>query len=1005
MKYLKAGLTVIAAMAVVACGGGSSGSFDSGRDARLTVTPQQTSVEANPSDLAPNPNGAFTTQVDVRLVLANGDMPANGTEITLTSSSAAVGLLSPLGAPSETGTSAVATTTGGVARYWFTSGRNTGTVTLTASTQNPSGVGSLSATAQIEVVPASNPVSRLVIEGSATMPANSLGVPIFLGSPYINELTVRYTGPDGNAGNVEEGQIAVAIAPVSRAAFSTLDDPETDENEFLFLLGSGPVNMTSGVTTLFVHSFDEPGPVTVSVTAQDLNTGERFSEDFVIEIEDGAADFLPADLSFTASSDPIYVTGTAAASTKQFTLNVLDSGGNPVPNPQADGVSFNNVRLQLDAPAGSGARLTGTGTGGPLSGTDINVRSVNGIVQFSLSAGSEVGPHEITASVDRADNNVDNEIQDLLSAKTTVNVGDGQLFALRLVSPILNAIRVNPTTTSIETSFQPTVDPITGAFIPPDPDGTYSLTVTAVATDRAGNPPLPGQTVQFGKIDAPVSGTIPRFFVFSGAQGDPEEGGTLFSVVNPGENFGDDPTRPDEAVEPGDSLALFGKLVPGNREHEAARVVASVVDNSTVTVNAPFNRNDGIGRIVDDGPVIPWVIGRSQIGTVDPSFELDERGRGSVRLTYPINALGDPLVLWSQGERVEAGGTKTVADINAISFPGVAPLLLSATPSVVPGNATVPVRLCVTDGLRAPINGSFVRGAITDGTATGSLDGSPMPTLTEDATGTNGSGCLITELTTTGLVPDGESATVTFSIGGAQAEVEVAPPGSALLIVTPSQVTDNVPGGFTRQLDLRLLNAGGDPISGVGLVGSCDGGDGTLEISQAPGVTGSDGRTTASVFISMAACGETLGDDSFPRVGQCEFTTDTGTPIGLFTAVGIDLRTTQPQVSPLPPNPVCPPLPQPVQPTQLAVDVVDNRADPTPPALITSDPAGISCDADATGDCIATFTETTVVLEAPAGTAPVWSGDCAGITGSTRFAEVDLSAIDSTAVCLVTFND
>ncbi|MEE4638026.1 MAG: hypothetical protein V2J42_04745 [Wenzhouxiangella sp.] len=1005
MKYLKAGLTVIAAMAIVACGGGSSGSFDAGRDARLTVSPQQESVEANPSDLAPNPDASFTVQIDVRLVLANGNMAADGTAITLSSSSAARGVLSTLAAPADTGASVTTTTTGGVARFWFTSGRDTGSVTLTASTQNPSGVGSLSASAQIEVVPATDQGGRLIIEGSSTMPANSVGVPIFLGSPYINELTVRYTGPDGNAGNVLDGQVAVAIAPVSNGAFSTLDDPETDENEFEILVGSGPVNMTAGVTTLFIHSFDRPGSVTVSVTAQDAVTEERFSEEFVIDIEDGAADFLPAELSLNASPGPIYITGTDAESTKQFTLNILDSGGNPVPNPQAEGVSFNNVRLQLAAPAGSGARLTGTGAGGPSSGTDISVRSVNGIVQFSLSAGSEVGPHQVTALVDRADNNVDNDIQDSLSTQTTVNVGDGQLFALRLVSPILNAIRVNPTTTLIETSFEPTIDPITGAFIPPNPDGTYSLTVTAVATDRAGNPPLPGQLVQFGKIDAPVSSTIPRFFVFSGSQGDPEEGGTLFSVVNPGENFGDDPTRPDEAVEPGDSLALFGKLVPGNREHEAARIVSSVVDNRTVTVNAPFNRNDGIGRIVDDGPVIPWVIGRSLVGTVDSSFELDARGRGSIRLTYPINALGDPVVLWAQGERVESTATKTVADVNAVAFPGVAPLLLSATPSVVPGNATVPVRLCVTDGLRAPINGSFVRGAITEGTATGTLDGNPMPTLTEEATGTNGSGCLITELTTTGLLPDGDSATVTFSIGGAQAEVEVAPPGSALLIVTPSQVTDNVSGGFTRQLELRLLNAGGEPIAGVGLVGSCDGGDGTLEISQAPGVTGSDGRTTASVFISMAACGETIADDSFPRVGQCEFTTDTGTPIGLFTAVGIDLRTTQPQVSPLPPNPVCPPLPEPVQPTQLAVDVVDNRTDPTPPALVTSDPEGISCDAAATGDCIATFTETTVVLEAPAGTAPVWSGDCAGITGSTRFAEVDLSTIDTTAVCLVTFND
>ncbi|MEE4295833.1 MAG: hypothetical protein V2J20_04350, partial [Wenzhouxiangella sp.] len=331
MKYLKAGLALSTALILTACGGGSSGSFDAGREARLTITPQQTSVEANPSNFAPDPDAAFTTQVNVRLVLANGDLATDGTSITLSSDSAARGVVSPLVAPAETGASATATTVGGVAQFWFTSGSQTGVVTLTASTANPAGSGNLSRTTQIEVVPATSQVGRLVIEGSNTIPANTLGVPIFLGSPYINELTVRYLGPDGNAGEVAEGQVAVAIAPVSRGAFSTLDDPETtDINEFLVLVGSGPVNMTAGVTTVFVHSFEQPGNVTLSVTAQDAGTSERFSEDFTIEIEDGAADFLPAELSFESSTDPVYTSGSDGTTTKQYTLTVLDSGGNPV---------------------------------------------------------------------------------------------------------------------------------------------------------------------------------------------------------------------------------------------------------------------------------------------------------------------------------------------------------------------------------------------------------------------------------------------------------------------------------------------------------------------------------------------------------------------------------------------------------------------------------------------------------------------------------------------------
>ncbi|TVS12682.1 MAG: hypothetical protein EA419_03870, partial [Wenzhouxiangella sp.] len=363
---------------------------------------------------------------------------------------------------------------------------------------------------------------------------------------------MRYKGPDGNAGEVEGGQVAVAVSPVSRGAFSTLDDPATDENEFEALLGSGPVNMTAGVTTLFIHSFDRPGPLTVSVTAQDANSGERFSEDFVIEVEDGGADFLPADLSFGIRPDPVYVQGSGGPTTKSLTVTVTDSGGNPVPNPEADGIGFNNLRLELDAPAGSGARLTGTGTEGSVSGTEIKVRTVNGVANFTLNAGTETGSHRITAKVDRADNNVDNDIQDGLSAETSINVGDGRLFALRLVSPVDDGIVVNPAVANFQTDVEQQLDPDTGEPVPPGPDGTYSYRVTVIATDRQGNPPLSGQPVSFGKVDSPVSAGNPAMFVFSGPDGDPEEGGLLFTVEDPADGFLNDPTGPSEVVEAGD---------------------------------------------------------------------------------------------------------------------------------------------------------------------------------------------------------------------------------------------------------------------------------------------------------------------------------------------------------------------------------------------------------------------------------------------------------------------
>ncbi|NBD96131.1 MAG: hypothetical protein GVY11_06630 [Gammaproteobacteria bacterium] len=875
MKTIRYGIILAATALVAACGGSSSGSFDDGGSATMNITVGSAEVATNSS-----------IQVTVRFRAADGSAVTDGTQVTLNSDNTNRGVVAAVGGSS--GASATAATTGGQANFTFTARSDTGTVTLTASGNNPSGSGTITATRDINVIEDPDAEPRLEIEGASTMPANTEGVEIFRGSPFINELTVRYRNPDGTAGEVTDGQVSVAIAPVSLGAYSTLDDPETEDvNEFFVLMGSGPVNMTAGVTTLFVHSDAQPGTVTVTVSATDAETGDSFSQDFDVEIIEGAADFLPANLDFSIPAEPIYVEGSGGATSKSMSLLVSDSGGNPVPNPEGSGAEYNNVTLSLEAPAGSDARLSGTGASGSVSGTEINVQTVNGVANFSLSSGGETGAHRIVATADRADNNVDNDMIDPLSAETTVNVGDGKLFSLELVTPSVSAIVANNVVGTVITDEEPNIDPDTGAIIPPNSDGTYSLTVTAQGSDQAGNPVLSGTPIDFGKIDAPLTQTLPRTFVFSGPDGNPEEGGELFSAQNPPEGFQPNPPEVDEAVEPGDTVALFGKTVPGNREHEAARTVAGVIDNNTVTVTADFNPNNGTGTIVDDGFVIPWVIGRSQFGVIDAQANLTEDGRGTVTLTYPISALGRPLVMWGQGNRAEADMTKTVGDVEALVFPGIAPAQLTATPSSIQGNSTTSVQLCFSDALGAPINDVFVRGDIVEGPASGSLDGEPMSTTTAEPTGSAGDGCTVTEVTTSGMVPEGDESTIRFSVGGATADVTVVPPGSAMLLVDPSSYQDSNPNVDTLRVVLTLLNAQGEPISGVDLTGECDGGDGTLEISQAPGVTDENGETITRVAMGMTECADTDAE-GFPRTGSCQFTTSSGSPVGTLVVTGVN---------------------------------------------------------------------------------------------------------------------
>ena len=96
---------------------------------------------------------------------------------------------------------------------------------------------------------------------------------------------------------------------------------------------------------------------------------------------------------------------------------------------------------------------------------------------------------------------------------------------------------------------------------------------------KAGNPAL-AQTVQFGLIDSPISG-FPfdgsGFFVISSNDGNPQEGGSIFTSATA--NFLTDAG----GVQPGDTLVVFGEESLGNEDLESAVTVASV--NSQTSLN------------------------------------------------------------------------------------------------------------------------------------------------------------------------------------------------------------------------------------------------------------------------------------------------------------------------------------------------------------------------------------------------------------------------------------
>lgn len=697
---------------------------------------------------------------------------------------------------------------------------------------------------------------------SGTCPGN------FLGSPYISEVTATWRHKDGSLVS-GTSTINVSVTPTTILSFSTLNSTSGSggSNACPTLLGSGPVNVTAGIGTIYVHSGQVPGPGTLSVTAIDPSSNQTISAQLTITVA-GAASGLPASVVVTGGS--AYVTGSGGPQSATLTATVKDGSNALVQNPSG----FDNVEFSIVGPSGIDARLSAVNAAGSsVSGTTVDTVTHNGIANVAFLAGSQQGPVQVKATVDRGDGNVDNGISDPVSSTATVVVSDGKLYSLSLTSPGSNApaILIDRVSAQATLSSQGSG----GSAIPPDPNAVYSLTVSAIGTDRQGNPVVPGTVIKFGSIDSPIDNST-GFYSISGNKGDPQEGGSLFSATDG--RF----TTAGGGTGPGDTLLVFGKLVNGNSDLENADTVSSVQNAQNLTVTTPFNLNDTTGTSVNNGPVIPYIIGRAQIGNISSPASTDNTGTASTTLNYPVSQLGHITAIWAQGAGTDniTGGTKVVTDINLAAFPGVAPATIIVSPNPFPGNTTTSVQACIVDLLGSPLSGVQFQFAFSNlGVGTGSVDGvnngGAVPVVTD------ASGCVNTTVTTAGIAGSsgsggGGTPTLTFSAGSYSGSATISASGGLILLAKPSSFygTD---GGLVT---LTLLSSNGTPVPGVQLTGTCTG-DSSIGIVSGPGVTNSSGQTTASISAN-------LNIPTKPGSGSCTFTTATGSPTVIVKLQGVD---------------------------------------------------------------------------------------------------------------------
>lgn len=820
------------------------------------------------------------------------------------------------------------------------------------------------------------PSGTLTITATASqLPLNRDDVGPFFGSPFMSELDITWRRANGDL--VSGQEVAVAINPVSVASFSTLDDPTTPVvldangnydrgNEFLDTLGSGPVDVTGGHATVFVHSSSTAGVATITVTARDTASNTTISRTFQITVANITSS-LPASIAANASPNHVYIQETGGSNSTIVTAVVRDGGGQFVPDPGTGNTAFNNIQFEVVGGANYGT-ISALGAGGSQTGAVVKARTVQGVVSASFRGGSIQGPVQIRVIADRADNNVDNGITDPLVVTETVVVSDGKMFSLAITSPTEQAI---------------TTGGITGTL---NPNGTYSLVVSALATDRQGNPVPAGTAIRFGAIDAPAFGYPvegPGRLLIAGQDGDPQEGGTLFTAqtgcftgfirpINPRCSS----TGPGERAGPGDTLLVFGDLVPGNRDLESARTITTVNTSTSLNVSVPFNRNDDGGNSLNSGPILPYVIGRAvdvnirDSGTANGGTlgVTNANGVATAVLNYPNNRLGKLVYLYAQGDGVGASGAiKKVTDIGAYALPGIANAVLTANPEEISGNTTAAVTVCVVDALGAPLQGLAISFTFTGLNAGGQgfVDNIPGSGIVEDRTGANG--CTVAIVRTLGISSagggSGSTPRVVFSAGGLSDDVEITASGEGSLTASPSSFRG---GGGTITLTLR--DSAGNPVPGVNINTQCTG---DVSIQTPAGVTNAQGQTTAVIN------GENLNGYGDPGEGECTFTAASGEETSV-TFTGIDLCASN--VSPPPPPELCGGTTTPVQLTVVATPTV---AGATACGLtVSSNPAGITCSAPAGGgsvNCASPFPPSSAVqltavgtgVGCPANTAPV----------------------------------
>ena len=442
-------------------------------------------------------------------------------------------------------------------------------------------------------------------------------------------------------------------------------------------------------------------------------------------------------------NNPIGTTPVTQNNTKIFQIFVTDDFGQPIG--QGAG-NLLRVEMLPNRPNGGEWLSAISADGSAQQGASVVAGAFGGAATLVLHSGTVPGTVLISATADRADNNVDNGIQMGITNYAMVSIGTGEIKSLTFTGPFAGAVFAGANNLIA-------VDGLCGA----DPcdsiwNGVYSRIISVIASDPFGNPPPAGTPITFRLIDSPLDLLKNRYpdqghgqFAITGYNGDPQEGGYAFFAPNRTVSRVAGDTLNPFVVPNGVSLAIANPLCllllqdpevinpnsstvnslpsEGRLEYHVGSRIITGRQGNMLTVNAPFNQ---VSQNV--GANVWYTVGcpphKGNVVNFDNNEVIvmtDTNGAANTVMNYPASQVGRRFMVAAESNGGKVGAVMThwylgTPDNSILTITSPAqlaaqillenpidqnpwPALVKATLEVTPGTAvSQPVTLQLLDG-------------------------------------------------------------------------------------------------------------------------------------------------------------------------------------------------------------------------------------------------------------------------------------------------------------------